>query len=292
MTAADRQARIEDLCRYIRAHADERLCLAALAARAALSPQHLQRSFKAATGVTPRQYAEACRLARLKQRLRDTGSVAEAIYDAGFGSPSRVYERIGTRLGMTPRQYREGGRGLILSYALSDTPLGLLMIAATDRGLCFVQFGDSAEALRERLAREYPGAQIRPMEPAAQPQFLEWMRALAHYLQGARPRLDLPLDLAGTAFQMKVWVYLQRIPYGELRSYAQVAAAIGRPEAVRAVGSACAANRVGILVPCHRVLRGDGGLGGYRWGVERKRALIGLESAATPRDEIASAERS
>lgn len=276
------RTRIEALCRHIQEHADERLSLHALAQRVGLSPHHLQRSFKAATGVTPKQYAEACRVARLKQGLREGESVTQAIYDAGFGSPSRVYERVATRLGMTPGQYREGGRGVALSYAISETPLGLLIMAASDRGLCFVQFGQSQDELRERLVREYPGAQIAPMDPAAQPQLAGWMQSLAAHLLGHRPRLDLPLDLRGTAFQMKVWAYLQSIPYGELRSYTEVAAAIGHPAAVRAVASACAANRVGVLVPCHRVLRGDGAMGGYRWGIERKRALIELERATRP----------
>lgn len=274
--------RIEALCRYIDAHADQPLTLDALAERAALSRFHLQRRFKAVTGVSPRQYLEAARLRLLKSGLRDqpSGRVTDAIVEAGYGSPSRVYERIATHLGMTPRQYRDGGRGTAISYVIDDSALGPLLMAATDRGLCFVHFGDEAAGLLQRLRDEYPQADLQPMPDAARPQFAAWMAALTAHLRGdgaSAPAASLALDLRGTAFQMKVWDYLLRIPSGELRSYTEVAAAIGHPSAVRAVASACAANRVGVLVPCHRVIRGDGGLGGYRWGLERKRALIDIE---------------
>lgn len=279
---ADRRtvARIETLCRYIESHAQEPLPLESLAEQAHLSPFHLQRQFKAVTGVSPRQYVEACRLRALRQGLREGASVTRAIHDAGFGSASRVYERVGTRLGMTPKQYRAGGSGVAISHAVSKTPLGLLMMGATDRGLCFVQFGDSEEALLAQLQREYPGAELAPMDDAQRQQFAAWMQALAQHIEGAPPARQLPLDLRGTAFQMKVWAYLQQIPGGELRSYTEVAEAIGAPRAVRAVASACAANRVALLVPCHRVIRGDGSLGGYKWGLERKRTLIDRERAA------------
>ena len=276
-------ARIHAVARYIEAHADEALPLSALAARARLSPFHFQRRFKALVGVTPKQYLDACRMKRLKGALRDGGPVTGAIYDAGFGSASRVYERVDTRLGMTPKQYRAGGAGVAISYAVAETPLGLTMMAATDRGLCFVQFGAAEAALVAQLKREYPGATIARMDAAASAPFAQWMKALAAHLEGTRPRLDLPLDVRGTAFQMKVWSFLQRIPYGEVRSYAEVAEAIGAPKAVRAVGSACAANRLAVAIPCHRVIRGDGGLGGYRWGLERKRALIDAERSGRER---------
>jgi AraC family transcriptional regulator of adaptative response/methylated-DNA-[protein]-cysteine methyltransferase len=263
--------RMQKLCRYIEAHAHEPLTLAVLSRQAHLSPFHLQRSFKSVVGVTPRQYAEACRMKSLKQKLRGGGTVTEAVYNTGFGSGSRVYERVDTRLGMTPRQYRKGGAGVDISYASSPTPLGTMMIAATDRGLCSLQFGESETELRARLAKEYSAAK------------LQWIQALSRYLAGSTTALDLPLDVRGTAFQMKVWSYLQRIPYGELRSYSEVAKAIGRPAAVRAVGSACASNEVALVIPCHRVIRGDGGLGGYRWGLHRKRALIERERAVRTR---------
>ena len=271
--------RMQKLCRYIESHAHEPLTLRILSRLAHLSPFHLQRSFKSVVGVTPKQYAEACRMKSLKQKLRGGRTVTEAVYDAGFGSGSRVYERVDTRLGMTPRQYRKGGAGVEISYASSPTPLGTMMIAATDRGLCSLQFGESETELRARLAKEYPAAKLSPMPPKRKGQFAEWIRALSRYLKGSDTALDLPLDVRGTAFQMKVWSYLQRIPYGEVQSYSEVAAGIGRPQAVRAVGSACAGNEVALVIPCHRVIRGDGGLGGYRWGLHRKRALIERERA-------------
>lgn len=273
-------ARMQALCRYIEQHAQEALTLEALAGHAHTSPFHLQRQFKAVIGVSPRQYVEACRLRTLKTILRDGQRVTRAIHDAGFGSASRVYERVATRLGMTPRQYRAGGAGLAISYAAAPTTLGLLMIGASDRGLCFVQIGDSEQELLAKLHAEYPGGQIVPMRKAMKPAFDAWMQALGDHLRGTRPALDLPLDLRGTAFQMKVWRYLQTIPYGDVKTYAEVAQAIGQPNAARAVASACAANRVALLVPCHRVIRGDGALSGYRCGPERKRTLIERERAA------------
>jgi AraC family transcriptional regulator of adaptative response/methylated-DNA-[protein]-cysteine methyltransferase len=186
---------------------------------------------------------------------------------------------------MTPKQYRAGGSGVELSWAVSETPLGLLMMGASDRGLCFVQFGTSKTELLHRLQAEFPGARIDEMPATSRQPFTQWMQALSRHLGGKQVALDLPTDLRGTAFQMRVWNYLLKIPYGELRSYTEVAQAIGKPRAVRAVASACAANRVALIIPCHRVIRGDGGLGGYRWGLERKRSLIDQERAvraATP----------
>lgn len=271
--------KVQQVCRYIEAHAGEDLKLATLSRRVHASAFHLQRSFKAIVGVTPKQYAEAYRLKSLKAKLRDGHSVTDAIYDAGYGSSSRVYERVDTRLGMTPKQYRQGGKGVDISYAVSQTPLGTLMMAATDRGLCSVQIGEREADMVERLGKEYPGAVISRMQPRRSDQFARWMKALAGHLEGVSQQLDIPLDIRGTAFQVQVWNYLQRIPYGEVRSYAEVAKAIGRPAAVRAVGSACANNRLALVIPCHRVIRGDGGLGGYRWGLDRKRALIERERA-------------
>mgnify|MGYP001559291388 CR=1 FL=1 len=269
--------KVQQVCRYIEGHADEDLTLAALSRRVRTSPFHLQRSFKAIVGVTPKQFAEASRLKTLRGTLRDGRSVTDAIYDAGFGSSSRVYGRVDTRLGMTPKQYRQGGKGVAISYAVSETTLGTLMMAATDRGLCSVQIGERAADLVAGLAKEFPGAAIARMRPQRGDQFARWMRSLAEHLEGVQQRIEIPLDIRGTAFQVMVWNYLQRIPYGEVRSYAEVARAIGRPAAVRAVGSACARNRLALVIPCHRVIRGDGALGGYRWGLERKRALIERE---------------
>ncbi len=272
--------KIQDLCRHIEAHPDDRHDLAELAARTGLSRFHLQRSFKAAVGVTPKQFAEACRLRQLKQNLKSSKDVTEAVYETGYGSSSRVYERAGARLGMTPRQYRRGGEGVSITYATADSVAGLMMIGATARGLCFLQFGESEDDLLAALQREYPAATVEPMSKPHPPEFDQWMAALSRHLAGTQPRLDLPLDLHGTAFQMRVWNYLQSIPYGEVQSYGEVAAGIGKPSAVRAVANACATNRVAVAIPCHRVIRGSGELGGYRWGLARKRALIDLERAA------------
>ncbi len=275
--AADR--RMQELCCYLEGHADESPDLADLAARAGLSRFHLLRSFKAAVGLTPRQYLEACRMRKLKHGLKEAKNVTDAIYDAGFGSASRVYERADTRLGMTPNQYRKGGRGVSISYVTVESPVGLMMAGATDRGICFLQFGESEERLAAVLRNEYPAAHIEPMPSPYPPEFHAWMEALRRHLDGSLPKAELPLDIRATAFQMRVWNYLQSIPPGEVQSYGEVAAAIGEPSAARAVARACASNRVAILIPCHRVIRGTGELGGYRWGVARKRALIDRERA-------------
>jgi AraC family transcriptional regulator of adaptative response/methylated-DNA-[protein]-cysteine methyltransferase len=277
MSNHDSRDKVREICRYIEAHPGEKPDLAELAARVGLSRFHLQRSFKAVTGVTPKEYVETCRMRLLKSSLRAADDVTTAVYDAGFGSSSRVYERADTRLGMTPKQYRRGGEGVSITYAAADTPLGRLMVGATDRGLCFVQFGDSDDELAAALRREYPAAEIAPMGEPHPAAFDEWIAALGRHLAGRQPRLDLPLDIRATAFQMRVWTYLQSIPYGEVQSYGEVAAGIGHPKAVRAVAHACATNRVALAIPCHRVIRGTGELGGYRWGLDRKRALLDLE---------------
>ena len=274
-TEANRQ-RIEQLCDYIRANCQggQTLTLENLSQQAEVSPFHLQRIFKEVTGSTPRQYVEMCRLEVLKSELRQGRPVTDAIYEAGFGGSSRVYEKVDTRLGMTPREYRQRGKDVAISYAPVNSPLGLLMIGATDRGLCFVQFGETEEELLQKLREEYPAASIQRMPEPYSEEFGKWTRELLRYLRQEQGHLDLPVDVNASAFQMKVWRYLQSIPPGEVQSYSEVAAAIGAPKAVRAVGSACGANRVAIAIPCHRVIRGDGGLGGYRWGLERKRVLI------------------
>jgi AraC family transcriptional regulator of adaptative response/methylated-DNA-[protein]-cysteine methyltransferase len=269
--------RIHKLADFIREHAGEELPLADLASHSGLSPFHLQRSFKAQIGVTPRQFVEACRLASLKAQLRDGNSVTDAIYAAGFGSSSRVYEKVDTHLGMTPAQYRAGGKEITISYASVDSPLGRMMIGATDRGICFLQFGDSDEDLLRMLAAEYPAAILQPMPPESHSNFNAWMTKLHHYLAGDRQPLDLPLDLRATAFQLKVWRYLQAIPYGSVESYSEVAAGLGQPTAARAVARACATNKVALVIPCHRVIRGSGELAGYKWGLDRKRALLDSE---------------
>ncbi|HEV7491295.1 MAG TPA: methylated-DNA--[protein]-cysteine S-methyltransferase, partial [Rhodanobacteraceae bacterium] len=263
--------------------ADQPLSLKRLAAAVGVSPFHFQRSFKAIVGLTPKECQEAERVRRLKSGLKSASSVTSAIYDAGFGSSSRVYERVDTRLGMTPLQYRQGGRGLSISHATSKTPFGFLMIGATDRGICFIQFGHNEKELERQLIAEYPQAMHAPMPEAAAATFAAWMRALGAYLEGSTRSLELPLDVRGTAFQMRVWRYLQTIPYGEVQSYAEVARGIGRPTSARAVAQACASNAVALAIPCHRVIRGNGELGGYRWGLSRKRTLLDRERAARSR---------
>jgi AraC family transcriptional regulator of adaptative response/methylated-DNA-[protein]-cysteine methyltransferase len=269
--------RIREVCRYIESHSDQELRLGDLAAMAKLSPFHFQRSFKAIAGVTPRQYVEAARLKRFKGKLRDARDVTEAVYDAGYGSSSRVYERADTRLGMTPNQYRQGGRNLTITHVTIHSPVGLMMMAATDRGVCFVRFGDSEAVLLQELKREYPASTIDEMKNPHHPDFAKWVDALTRHLEGSQPHIDLPLDIRATVFQMRVWHYLQSIPYGEVQSYGEVASGIGKPSAVRAVANACAANPVAVVIPCHRVIRGTGELGGYRWGLARKRVLIDRE---------------
>jgi AraC family transcriptional regulator of adaptative response/methylated-DNA-[protein]-cysteine methyltransferase len=269
--------RIHALADYIRAHATQPLTLAELSARAALSPFHLQRSFKAIMGVTPRQFVEACRVDSFKNRLRTDSSVTNAIYEAGFGSSSRVYEKVGTHLGMTPAQYRSGGKQVNISYASVDSALGRMMIGATDRGICFIQFAESDSELLAMLAAEYPSATLQPMSPESEAHFQTWMTDLHRHLSGELRQLDLPIDLRATAFQLKVWRYLQTIPYGSVKSYTEVATDLSQPKAARAVARACATNRIALLIPCHRVIRGTGDLAGYKWGLARKRTLLDRE---------------
>lgn len=268
---------IRQAAEYIQANWQQELPLRVLSQEAGLSPFHFQRSFKSVVGVTPRQFQEACRLRALKQELRAGDGILDAIFAAGFGSTSRVYERVDTRLGMTPSEYRAGGARVGITHATIRTRLGLVKIGATDRGLCFVEFGASDDELIGALRREYPSAQLTAVRKPWPEALREWVRALELHLDGARCQLDLPLDIRATAFQMRVWRYLQSIPYGQTRSYRQVAEGIGQPRAARAVASACARNRVALVIPCHRVIRGTGEPGGYRWGLKRKRALLEAE---------------
>ena len=288
ITPADsNKLRIRRLCEYIRqkCQSGESLGLEELSRQIGLSPFHLQRTFKEIVGVSPKQFVEACRMKALKGELRARDSVTDAIYEAGFGSSSRVYEQVDTQLGMTPREYRTGGKGVGISYAGVTSPLGFMMLGATDRGLCFLQFGDSHQEVLAELRREYPAAELTEMKPPYPERFDAWIKSLLRYLRREQVRLDLPIDVSATAFQLKVWKYLQSIPYGEVQSYAEVAEGLGHPRAARAVAQACASNRVAIAIPCHRVIRGNGELGGYRWGAERKRVLIDAERAAKPQTQ-------
>ena len=275
--------RIKALARYIELHADEPLPLTRLAAAAHLSPTHLQRTFKAVLGVSPKAFQDSARLATLKSGLEAGRGVLESITGAGFQSTSRVYGATTRNLGMTPSAYRAGGAGETIAHACRETALGPLLMAGTDRGVCFAQFGASEAALRAQLAGEFPNATLVPSKMAGSPELDAWIEAFDAHIAGSAPRPDLPLDLRGTAFQIRVWRFLLGIPAGDVVSYSELAAGIDAPKAVRAAASACAANRVAVLVPCHRVLRSDGALGGYRWGLERKRALLDRERAGRTR---------
>jgi len=233
----------------------------------------LQRVFKQVTGVSPRQYVEVRRIGQLKANLREGQPIAAALYDAGFSSSSRVYEESGAKLGMTPAAYRKGGAGMHIRYTISECPLGYLLVGATERGLCAVSLGDSPAAVEQWLQTDYPQAELEQADAG----LAAVVEQLVRHLAGDLPHLDLPLDVQATAFQLRVWEALRQIPYGETRSYAQVAQALGEPTAARAVARACASNRVALVIPCHRVVRGDGDLSGYRWGVKRKAALLATE---------------
>lgn len=266
-----------ELARYIEAHADERLTLAELSARANLSASRLQKKFKSVFGVSPKAYQDAARMGRLKASLKAGDDVTGAIFEAGFGSTSRVYGEASRNLGMTPAAYRAGGQGETISYAYRVSALGPLMMAATDRGVCFAQFADSEAELLEQLKAEFPNAEIVESPGVNDAELDRWINALNAHLARQAPRPDVPLDLRGTAFQLKVWRFLLGIGEGDVVSYGELARGIGRSNSVRAAASACSANRIGVLVPCHRVLRANGDLGGYRWGADRKRTLLELE---------------
>jgi AraC family transcriptional regulator of adaptative response/methylated-DNA-[protein]-cysteine methyltransferase len=269
--AANPQAElVRRTCRYIEAHLDTPLTLDALGRELSLSPFHLQRTFKALLGISPRAYADACRLNTLKEGLRRGDSVTRAMVDAGYSSTSRLYERTASQLGMGPSAYRKGGAGINVRYGVVDSVLGKLMVAATGKGICAIRFGDSRRDLEAGLREEFPGAQVERDDHA----IAAWTAQVLEHLGGRLERLNLPLDIRATAFQRLVWEHLQSIPRGGTESYAQVAAAIGRPKATRAVARACATNPVALAIPCHRVVRGDGAPGGYRWGAERKRRLL------------------
>ncbi len=274
--ASDPNARlVEKVCRYIDAHPDEPVTLEALSRALAISPFHLQRTFKARTGITPRAYADSRRLDSLKAGLREGHSVTRSLYDAGYGSSSRLYERASSQLGMTPARYRKQGAGETIHYAIAATPIGRMLLAATERGVCSIQFGDADAKLERELGLEFPKAEIIRSDRKLGAQ----VKALRAIIQG-QSAASLPLDIQATAFQRRVWEELQAIPRGATKSYSKIAADIGHPKAARAVARACATNPVAVAIPCHRVVREDGAMGGYRWGVNRKRKLLELEAAS------------
>jgi AraC family transcriptional regulator of adaptative response/methylated-DNA-[protein]-cysteine methyltransferase len=283
-----------ELVRRVCAHieeraAEERITLEALARVARMSPHHLQRTFQSATGISPRQYADAVRLGALKEGLRRKEPVTMAMTEAGYGSSSRLYERSPGALGMTPGDYRAGGAGARIGYTVAKSPIGGLLVAATERGICSVTIGGDDASLARALREEFPAAEVRRDEAALG----RWVRAIVNHLSGKDTRLDLPLDIRATAFQWRVWEALRAIPYGETRTYQEIARIVGAPKAARAVGRACATNPVAIVIPCHRVVRGDGSLGGYAYGLGVKRTLIDTERARrkrAPREATATRE--
>jgi AraC family transcriptional regulator of adaptative response/methylated-DNA-[protein]-cysteine methyltransferase len=269
---------VRRVCRYLDAHWEEPMNLQTLAAATGASRHDLQRTFKRIVGISPREYQDALRLRRVKSQLRAGSDIAGALYDAGYGSSSRLYERAGAHLGMTPATYRKGGKGMSVGYTIVNCALGRMLVAATERGVSAVSFAESDEKLLSALREEYPQAAIHP-EPNG---LKRWVAAMVRHLESSgAAALDLPLDIRGTAFQRRVWKELQKIPRGETRTYTEVARRIGRPRAVRAVARACATNPVSVVIPCHRVVRADGSLGGYRWGLERKAKLLERERTKT-----------
>lgn len=269
---------IARVCRQIEAsianeatpEADSRTTLAALSASAGVSSHQLERAFRSVMGITPRQYADAQRMRRLKTSLKKGDNVTTALYDAGFGSSSRLYERAPAQLGMTPATYRRGGAGMNIHYTIVDSPLGRLLVGGTERGISALYLGESDGRLETALRKEYPRAKIQRDRNGLESS----VGKILNHLRGREPHLDLPTDVQATAFQRRVWEELRHIPYGKTKTYSEVARAIGRPTAIRAVARACATNPVSVVVPCHRVVRGDGNLAGYRWGLDRKQALL------------------
>ena len=265
---------VQRVCRLLE-DAEETTTLAALSEQTGVSSFHLQRTFKKVMGVTPRQYADASRVSRFKGGAREGKSIATAMYDAGFGSSSRLYEQAISQLGMTPATYGKGGRGATISYAIVKCSLGGLLVATTSKGVCSVKLGDSESTLEADLRREFPAAEFQRDEK----RLSEAIRAVVDHLEGRAPNIDLPLDIQATAFQRQVWQQLRAIPAGQTSSYSEVARAIGQQKAVRAVARACATNPVALVIPCHRVIREDKSFGGYRWGLDRKKRLLETEKA-------------
>ena len=271
------EKRVRDAAKYIEKHPDEPLSLDALASRVKLSPFHLQREFKKIFGLSPRAYQAAFRVGRLKSRLGTGDNVSRATYEAGFGSSRGAYEAASKTMGMTPGEYRRGGAGKEIRFEIADSALGKILLAATARGLCSVTIGDDAASLERDLAKTFPSARFTPTK-GKDAQMKNWRDAVVAVASGKKATTP-PLDVAGTAFQLKVWEALRQIPAGATRSYSQVAAEVGAKGASRAVGSACANNPVALVIPCHRVLRNDGAAGGYRWGLDRKKRILAAEKA-------------
>ncbi len=275
----ERNHKLINVARYIEHHAEDKMTLSQLGDIVGLSPSRLQRTFKEKFGVSPKHYQDAVRMRKFKRSLKEGEGVTDAIYSSGYGSISRVYGEASRNIGMAPKVYRAGGKGEIIHYACRETALGHMIMAATDKGVCSVQFGGDKRSLLTLLSDEFPKAQLMLSAAQDAPELDNWMLALDRHISQGAPRPDVPLDIRGTAFQIKVWQFLLSIEEGDVMSYGEIAKHIDNPKAVRAVGTACGKNPIGILIPCHRVLRSDGSLGGYRWGLERKKALLDMERA-------------
>lgn len=264
---------VQQLCRYIETHSEEQLTLQDLSAEVHLSTSHIQHLFKQVMGVTPHQYLQSCRMTQVKHAMKEGEAVTSAVYSAGYGSSSRLYEQAPLQLGMTPGTYRKGGLGMTIEYTIVDCSLGRLLVAATRKGICAVSMGDCDEQLEAALHREYPAATIEHDTA----DMSVWVETLVQHLNGQQPHLALPVDIQASAFQCRVWEELRAIPYGETRSYGAIAQRLGDVQKARAVANACASNPVALVIPCHRVIREDGNIGGYRWGAERKQRLLAQE---------------
>lgn len=263
------------ICRYIDAQGDDQPGLAELSSHFGLSPHHLARTFKASVGMTPKAYADLRRVERLKEGLRNGASVTHAMYSAGFGSSSRLYERGNALLGMTPADYRRKGLGTTIDFTIANTTLGKLLVAQSTRGICAVKLGDSPDSLERELRGEYGAATLRRDDA----HLAGALKAIVAHIERGTPLAGLAVDVQASAFTRSVWKALAAIPFGQTRTYGEIAASLGRPSAARAVARACASNQVALIIPCHRVVPASGGAGGYRWGVERKRVLLERERA-------------
>jgi AraC family transcriptional regulator of adaptative response/methylated-DNA-[protein]-cysteine methyltransferase len=278
---------VRKACRAIEAHDEGTITLAELGDAVGMSPHHFQRVFTRVMGISPRAYADARRLGRVKTLLKAGDDVTGALYEAGYGSSSRLYERANGQLGMTPATYKRGGLGARIAYTIADSALGRVLVAATAKGVCMVCLGDHDAHLEDELRHDFPAAELQRDDKALG----AWVQALLRHLAGKEPHLDLPLDVRATAFQWRVWQALRAIPYGEQRSYGEIAAMLGQPKAARAVGRACATNPVALVVPCHRAVGASGDLTGYRWGVARKQALLAQERSKAERAKTAGGVR-
>src|SRR3989441_236177 len=274
---------VRRICHAIDEHDEEPITLKTLRTETGVSAHHLQRTFKNVMGITPRQYAESRKLNQFKSKVKNGASVTEAMYDAGYGSSRGLYEKSSAHLGMTPATYGRGGRGMRIIYTIANCSLGRLLVAATERGVCSVALGDADAELVKGLFAEYPNASIDSKDTAISHSLNLWLNQVFEHINGKTPRIDLPLDIQATAFQWRVWDELRQIPLGATRSYQQIANAIGKPKAVRAVARACASNHAALVIPCHRVVREDKELGDYRWGLRRKQKILEREQGFTIR---------